>query len=517
MALATLGAAAPISAQRWRTVEVGGFGQYAMFGDVLHLDNALGGGGMVGLFILPNLVAEGDIPFARTDGPLGGKISYRSAHLRLAYHIPLSAPFKLALGAGYTLGTYDGGPTPEQYEDAVGGLVGVKYYIKPSWALNVEALFDRFSSPANQQPLDAKGYWNNSIRAGVNWIYPPIEKCVITINPTSATITHGDSRTFTATVRSERSGSVCPGAVTFTSTDNPISPAGMYTARAPGTSTVTAMYRGRGQRVTAIANVTVNRAVPPPPVPTPRPPACITGIEIRPDTVTVLRGETVQITASARTCAGTDTTVAVTYVGGNVDPSGRFAAGNDTGVVQITGAATVGGRSLTDVANIRVVRLRSTIITFDPNAVALDGDARSRIDQLLNSLPANARVTFRIEGYAATTPATMPPARRQNAAASRRYNERLALARADSVTAYLLAQGVDRSRFEPRFRGFSFCSPAIPHRPPSDYEKDAQGRPLGDRANHRVEIFELALNEDEQVRWVCGGRAEPLIGGAGSG
>lgn len=494
-------------------MEVGGFGQYAMFGDVLHLDNALGGGGMVGLFILPNLVAEGDIPFARTDGPLGGKISYRSAHLRLAYHIPLSAPFKVALGAGYTLGTYDGGQTPDQHEDAVGGLVGVKYYIKPSWALNVEALFDRFSSPANQQPPDAKGYWNTSIRAGVNWIYPPVEKCVITINPTSANMAQGDSRTFTATVRSERSGSVCPGAVTFTSTDNPISPAGMYTARAPGTSTVTATYRGRGQRVTAMANVTVNRTVPPPAASTALPPACINGIDVRPDTATMLRGETVQITARSWTCAGSDTTVAVTYAGGTLGPSGRFTAGDDTGVVQITGTATVGGRSLTDVANIRVVRLRSTIITFDPNAVALDGDARSRIDRLLNSLRANARVTIRIEGHTAT----IPPPGRQNAAASRRYNERLALARADSVTAYLLAQGVDRSRFEPRFRGFSFCSPAIPHRPPSDYAKDAQGRPLGDRANHRVEIFELAMNEGERARWVCEGRAEPVAGEAGSG
>ena len=75
---------------------------------------------------------------------------------------------------------------------------------------------------------------------------------------------------------------------------------------------------------------------------------------------------------------------------------------------------------------------------------------------------------------------------------------------------YLLAQGVDRSRFEPRIRGFSFCAPAVPHRAPGDYEQDAQGRLLGERANRRVEIFELAMMEDEQVRWVCGGREEPV-------
>jgi outer membrane protein OmpA-like peptidoglycan-associated protein len=113
----------------------------------------------------------------------------------------------------------------------------------------------------------------------------------------------------------------------------------------------------------------------------------------------------------------------------------------------------------------------------------------------------------RVEGHADTS----PPAGDQGPAARRRFNHELSLARADSVTAYLLGEGLDRSRFEPRVRGFSFCVPAVPHRKPSDYETDAQGLPLGDRANHRVEIYELALIDEEQVRWVCGGRREPVI------
>jgi outer membrane protein OmpA-like peptidoglycan-associated protein len=509
LVLLTFGAALPASAQRWGTVELGGFGQYTMFGDVLQLDNALGAGGMAGLFFLPNVVAEGDIGFARTDGPLSGKLTYRPWHVRVAYHVPLTDQLKLAVGIGYTQGVYDGDPTPNKYEDAFGTLVGLKYYFKPSWALNVEALFDKFPSPGDQaNPEDKSGYWNNSIRAGVNWIYPSREKCTVSINPPTATIAQGDSRTFTATARSERSGKPCPGAVTFASTDNSISPAGIYTARAPGTATVTAAYSGRGQHATATANVTVNRPPEPPrPNPTPLPAGpCISAIDIRPDTATVLRGETLQFTTSARTCAGSDTTATVTYTGGNVDPSGRFTAGNDTGVVQITATANVGGRALTDVANIRVVRLRSTVVNFDLNSATLDGAARSRLDQLITALRANPRVTIRVEGHADT----IPPAGNRSGEASRRFNERLSLARADSVTAYLLGQGVDRSRFEPRIRGFSFCSPAVPHRAPSDYEKDAQGRPLGERANRRVEIFELAMNEEEQVRWVCGGRAEPV-------
>ena len=507
IALVTVGAAVPASAQRFGSVEVGAFGQYTMFGDVLHLDNALGLGGMVGFFILPNFVAEADVSIARTDGPLSGKLTYRPWHARVAYHVPLTEQLRLALGLGYTQGIYDGDPTPNVYEDAAGGLVGLKYYFKPSWAFNVEALFDKFPSPANQEPRDTKGYWNNSIRAGVNWIYPPLEKCVLTVDPTSATLTQGDSRTFTATARNERTGRACSGSTTFTSTDNSISPAGVYTARTPGTATVTAAFRGRGQRLSATSNVTVNRAPPPAPAPTPLPAGpCLNALDIRPDTATVLRGETVQFTASARTCAGSDTTVAVTYTGGNVDQAGLFTAGTDTGRVQITGTVTAGGRTLTDVSNIRVVPLRSTIVNFDLNVALLDGASRSRLDQLVTALRANPRVTIRVEGHADT----IPPAGSRNPTASRRYNERLSLARADSVTAYLLAQGVDRSRFEPRIRGYSFCAPAVPHRAPGDYEKDPQGRPLGERANRRVEIFELAIIEEEQVRWVCGGRPEPV-------
>ena len=420
----TVCAALPASAQRWGSVELGAFGQYTNFGNVLQLDNKVGFGGMAGLFILPNLAAEADISILSTSGPLAGDIKYRPWHARVAYHVPLTEQLKLALGLGYTQGIYDGDPTPNQYEDAAGALVGLKYYFKPSWAFNAEVLLDKFPSPGDQpQPIDKNGYWNNSFRAGVNWLYPSLQKCTVAIDPTSATIAQGDSRTFTATARDDRTGRPCSGTVTFASTDNSISPNGMYTARTPGNATVTASYKGRGGRSTASANVTVNRPAPPAPTPAPTPlPAgpCLSSIDVRPDTATVLRGETVQFTTSARTCAGGDTTVSVTYTGGNVDPSGRFTAGNDTGVVQITATANVGGRALTDVANIRVVRLRSTVVNFDLNSAVLDGGARSRLDQLITALRANPRVTI------------------------------------------------------------------------------------------RVEVFELAMNEEEQVRWVCGGRAEPV-------
>ncbi len=293
--VATVGAAAPASSQRRGSVELGAFGQYTMFGDVLRLDNAVGGGAGAGLFIVRDLAVEGGLSFSHTVGPLGDEITYRPWRLRLGYHIPLTPQLRIPVGLGYTKGIYDGAGTSSEHEDAVGGVLGVEYYIKPSWVLNVEALFDRFASAAKQETGDTKGYWNNSIRAGVSWIYPPVEQCTLAIDPPNTSVTQGDSRTFTATARGERTGKTCPGTVTFASTDNAISRRGIYTPSTPGQATITASYRGRGQRKTANANVTVNRAAPTPSPDTLPSGPCIKAILIRPDTATVLRGETVQI------------------------------------------------------------------------------------------------------------------------------------------------------------------------------------------------------------------------------
>jgi OOP family OmpA-OmpF porin len=95
-------------------------------------------------------------------------------------------------------------------------------------------------------------------------------------------------------------------------------------------------------------------------------------------------------------------------------------------------------------------------VNFDLNSAVLDAGSRSQLDRLIAALRANPRVTVRVEGHADT----IPPAGNHNPAAPRRFKERLSLARADSVTGYLLGQGLEHSRFEPRIRGFSFCTPA---------------------------------------------------------
>ena len=493
------GIAAPASAQRFGTFELGGFGQATKFGDPLQLDTGLGAGGMIGFFVLPNVALEADLAFAPTDGPLSGSITYRPWNAQIAYHAPISRALRLTTGVGYTQGVYSGDPTANEYEDALGLRAGMKYYFSPSWALNVEGLFDKFPSPANQtNTQDKTGYWNNSLRAGVNWIYPRIERCVVMIQPQTANLRPGESVTFTVTARGEQSGKAIGGKPSFRSSDNAVATTGVYTASGPGSSTVTGGFDGRGCTGSATANVTV---VPPPPPPVPAP--CVASIDVSPDTATVLRGETVQLTARAQTCAGVDTTVAITYSGGDVDANGRFTAGADTGLVTVTASANVGGRAISDAARIRVLRMRSTIVNFDLNQAAVDADARASLDRVIAAIRANPRTTIRVEGHADTLGTSNPRA-------SLRYNSALSLARADSVTAYLLSQGIDRSRFEPRVRGYSFCAPAVPHRAPSDYGKDAQGRSLGERANRRVEIFELAMTGEEQFRWVCGGRAEPV-------
>src|SRR5207302_1302191 len=115
------------------------------------------------------------------------------------------------------------------------------------------------------------------------------------------------------------------------------------------------------------------------------------------------------------------------------------------GLVTIRACAT-DNPSVCDQSRVHVMMLRSTVVNFDLGKALLDSDARSKLDLIIQAIKSNPRATVRVEGHADT----IPPAGVRSSAASKRYNFTLLLARADSATSYLIGNGVDRSRFEPR-------------------------------------------------------------------
>ncbi len=494
-ALALLGAASPVTAQQWGTVEAGVHVQRTLFADVLTLDDAFGVGGSLGLFIFRNLALEAEITITPTEGDLPGEITYRPWAGRLMYNVPLSEKLRLMLGAGYVQGVYAGDNSENEFEDGFHAIGGIKYYLTPSWALRIAGTADRFPSPANiVDKTDKSGFWNYGLRAGLSWSYPPVEECVAFITATPAdSVRIGQSVAFTAGARGEKTGRAWSTTQTYTVTPSGSVTNGSFTPTQAGAYTVTARSQGRGCDETATATVRAYN------------PDTLQRIVIAPKESEVLRGDTVRFTVRGVTSMGRDTAVTPTWEGGDVQ-NGVFRAGDDS-LYNICAVVTPpNNQALRDCATVRVRSLVSVVVNFDLSADSLDSQARAKIDSIIGRVRGNPSITLRVEGHADT----IPPRGVRNDQRSKTFNTQLSLRRADNVSSYLLNQGVETARFEPRISGFSFCLPQVPHRAPADYEKDEQGRPLGERANRRVEIFILAMPPGEQMRWVCSGQLEPL-------
>lgn len=489
VALGLVGIASPAAAQRIGTVEAGVHIQYTKFDDILRLDNRIGGGGELGLFVLPNLAAEVGYSFVPTTGPVNGDITYRPFHARLVYNIPLADRTKIMVGGGYTLAQFSGDTTKNEWEDGFHVLGGLKFYMTPSWHLRLGAQWDKHPSPgpipAAERAANKDGYsiWN--FTAGIGFTYPPIEKCVVTIEPSSATILQGGTQQFRTSGHGEKTGRECGVKGTWSSDDNAISSTGLYTGRASGTHTITFSPSGSRYRGPATATVTV------------RP--ILQSIAIAPKTTTIDVGQTVQFTVSGRmsdnsAASGLSPRFSADCSSvGTVDASGTFR-GTGPGTCTVTATVTTeDNRTLTDNAQVTVnqpppppppapapepIRVLAKVY-FALGSDALSRDARNTLNRaLVDSLKATEG-PIHISGHADT----IPPARTRGIArtpeASRRFNERLSQRRADRVAAYLVRQGIPRARIQTH--AYSFCKPAVPSEPPM---QDPKGQPQ----NRRVEV-----------------------------
>src|SRR5215216_1411949 len=84
-------------AQKPLSIEAGVFGQYNSFDKNLQIDNALTGGGRLGLYLLKNLAIEGDLQYGKSDW--NGVTPSKSLTLtpwaaRFVYGIPLGERWK---------------------------------------------------------------------------------------------------------------------------------------------------------------------------------------------------------------------------------------------------------------------------------------------------------------------------------------------------------------------------------------------------------------------------------------
>jgi hypothetical protein len=167
--MALLGAgllATSATAQQVGGMEFGVFGRYSMFDEALLLDNALGVGGRVGIYLKPKWMLELDYsssPAEASDSlsPVGGKDEeYLPFHVRLNFVEPFSSRGQMVVGLGYFFQYW--GPNPRA-ENGLTGLFGLRWDVKGPWYGRVDLTADVAPDPQ----YSGGDSWNVGLQAGI--------------------------------------------------------------------------------------------------------------------------------------------------------------------------------------------------------------------------------------------------------------------------------------------------------------------------------------------------------------
>lgn len=175
--IAALAVAASVTsgaAQLPGTVQVGLFGQRTAFDDAttLTFGTAPGIGGLLGVYVLPNLALEAGTSFTWThpSAPPRVRATWVPIRVRAVYHLPATESFYPMVGVGVVR---------NEYTDAVRGsdtgltaLVGFKTYLRDRVAFRSDLHVDRVSNPFNAgdvvggSPVSRHLNWN--MTAGIS-------------------------------------------------------------------------------------------------------------------------------------------------------------------------------------------------------------------------------------------------------------------------------------------------------------------------------------------------------------
>ena len=130
-------------AQPAKTLELGIFGDYTSFGDVVALNSGIGGGGRLGFFLLPGLELEAAASYSTTEDVFGlvGDVKFVPLRARLIYNTRLFGGASLLFGAGYVRNQFGVGDTWSG-ESGVSGLLGLRLNFSNRIALRIDGTAD---------------------------------------------------------------------------------------------------------------------------------------------------------------------------------------------------------------------------------------------------------------------------------------------------------------------------------------------------------------------------------------
>lgn len=120
-------AAPPLAAQGAGTVEIGAFARYTDFDNSLAMNNAVGVGGQITVYLERVVAVELDVSRTSAGRPAGGggSTSYTPMHIRLVRAFATGNRFDVLLGGGAVRNAY-GGPLGAS-DGGVSALLGLRY------------------------------------------------------------------------------------------------------------------------------------------------------------------------------------------------------------------------------------------------------------------------------------------------------------------------------------------------------------------------------------------------------
>jgi len=429
------------------TLQVGVFGQRTAFDEAttLTFGTAPGLGGLLGIYVFPNLALEAGTSFTWTHpaAPPRVRATWVPIRARAVYHLPVTETFYPMVGVGLVRNGYS--DAVRGSDTGLSALVGFKTYVRDRLAFRSDLQIDQVGAPFNEGDIvggtSVSSHLNWNLTAGVS----------LDVGAGRFKDTDGDG------VR-DRSD-LCPNTPPGVSVDvdgcrldkdrdGVFDEDDMCPLTPPGARVDAVGCRVDGDRdgvfdeddrcLRTPAGVTVDTV------------GC--AVDTDRDGVADYQDQ----------CAGTPLGVRVDGVGCRLDGDGDGVFDEDDRCPNTAPGIEVDGEGCQILFEAEAVVLVLEGVTFETASADLTSEARAILDGIASALVANPDIRVRVNGHTDST-------------GNRAYNLTLSQNRAESVVTYLTSAGVADDRMEAR--GFGPDEPV-------DTNETSEGR----QANRRVEL-----------------------------
>jgi len=142
-------AAPALGAQQKMAAELGIFGQYSKYDNFTGLQNGIGAGARLGVYVLRNIALEYEGDFTKTKSSRLGDLTALNNRIDGIFYYPVGDRLRLLVGGGWTGTQYHSDTTKNQFDSGGNAVLGFKYCMGETWAWRADVNAD-FKDPSDQ-------------------------------------------------------------------------------------------------------------------------------------------------------------------------------------------------------------------------------------------------------------------------------------------------------------------------------------------------------------------------------